>query len=395
VRETAGIRRFGYPIGAVLELREPLPAGTRFRLLQDGQPIEAQLRPFSRPSGRSGGDGDLIAGVAIDFEGNFLPRETRRYSLELGTDVLPGPEPSHGLKVEPSGDGFRVANGALEYVVPRDLNGLLRSVKTPALEWITRSGRGLLLRSKDGARVSLGGEAAGSPVKARIAKDGPIDCVIVFERGEVGLPGVSAKVDLEIPRSKSWVRVDCTVNDPRGVVTGLEADLELALGDGPTLGDFGAGSLVYATLAKGQAAVLEAGGAPGWAVGDAPGKSPDAGAAAWRVLRGAAGQLEPYVLGPTGGKGPPAEGWAHVMDARRCTAVAVADFARRTADSIEVEASGHVAISRGFHSPDTKSPPATEKRLTFWLHFVDMPPHVGAVTSPQSMQAPLEAAWRD
>src|SRR2546426_1442054 len=304
VRETAGIRRFGYPIGAVLELREPLPAGTRFRLLQDGKPIEAQFRPFS-------GGGNLTAGVAIDFEGNFLPLETRRYALELGMDVSPGPEPSNGLKVESSGDGFRVANGAqLQYFVPKDLSGLLRSVKTPALEWIARGGQGLLLGSRDGARVPFGGDAAGSTVKSRIAKEGPIDCVIVFERGDVGLPGASAKVELEIPRSKSWVRVDCTVNDPRGVVTGLESDFELALGDGPGLADFGAGSLVYAAIAKGQAAVLEAGAAPG--------KSPDADARGWKVLRGAVGQLEPYVLGPTGGKGPPAEGWAHVMDARRC-----------------------------------------------------------------------------
>lgn len=386
VRETSGIRRFGYPVAAMLELREPLPAGTRFRLLQDGKPIEAQFRPFSR-------------GVAIDFEGSFLPLETRRYTLELGTDVLPGPEPSGGLKIESSGDGFRVVNGTqLEYFIPRDLNGLLGSVKTPALEWIARGGKGLLLRSKDGTRVPFGSAAVGSPIKPRITKEGPLDCVIAFERGEVGLPGVSAKVDIEIPRSKSWVRVDCTVNDPRGVVTGLEADLDLALGDGPTLADFGAGSLVYAALAKGQAAVLEAGATTGWLVGEAFSKRLDSDAPAWRVLRGTAGQLEPYVVGPANGKGPPAEGWAHVMDARRCTAVAVAEFARRTVDSIEAQASGGLTISRGFHSPDNTSstpPPPTEKRLTFWLHFVGMPPHVGAVTSPQSMLAPLEAEWKE
>jgi hypothetical protein len=30
------------------------------------------------------------------------------------------------------------------------------------------------------------------------------------------------------------------------------------------------------------------------------------------------------------------------------------------------------------------------KKLTFWLHFVTMPVQVGAVTSPQSMLAPLK-----
>ena len=33
--------------------------------------------------------------------------------------------------------------------------------------------------------------------------------------------------------------------------------------------------------------------------------------------------------------------------------------------------------------------PLTMKGLRFWLHFVDVPVQVGAVTSPQAMLAPL------
>ena len=47
-------------------LREPVPAVTRFRLLHDGRPVEAQIRPLERA-------GELIASVAVDFEGNYPP----------------------------------------------------------------------------------------------------------------------------------------------------------------------------------------------------------------------------------------------------------------------------------------------------------------------------------
>ena len=45
---------------------------------------------------------------------------------------------------------------------------------------------------------------------------------------------------------------------------------------------------------------------------------------------------------------PPAEGWAHVMDASRCTALGVADFSRGSHDRIEIESDGRVRIARDF-----------------------------------------------
>ena len=75
-----------------------------------------------------------------------------------------------------------------------------------------------------------------------------------------------------------------------------------------------------------------------------------------------------------------AEGWAHVMDRHRATAVAIKDFAEAEA-SIETWADGHLRIRRDLGG--------TRKSFTFWLHFVGMPIQIGAVTSPQSMMHPL------
>jgi hypothetical protein len=96
----------------------------------------------------------------------------------------------------------------------------------------------------------------------------------------------------------------------------------------------------------------------------------------------------PYVVGLEG-DARPVEGWVHVMDERLCTAIAVDRFARETSDRIEASADGRVQIWREYATDaGAKSPKA--RTLVFWLHFVPSPPHVGAVTSPQSMQSPPE-----
>src|SRR5262249_3681698 len=84
-----------------------------------------------------------------------------------------------------------------------------------------------------------------------------------------------------------------------------------------------------------------------------------------------------------------AEGWAHVMDRERCTAVAVADFAQHQQRSeIAVDADGRLRCEREYDGKTAR------KTLTFWLHFVSMPVQLGAATSPQSMMNPLQVTVR-
>jgi hypothetical protein len=178
------------------------------------------------------------------------------------------------------------------------------------------------------------------------------------------------EVRLEFPLSRSWVRVDFTVDDTQGLVETLGGDLNLNIEGEPTLVDFGAGTSVYTTLKKGQSAVLRSGplakNRPGWQVLVGPSQSP-----------------HPFVVMPPD-RPSKAEGWAHVMDRQRCTAVAVADFAQEKQHSeIAVDADGRLRCEREF---DVKT---AKKTLTFWLHFVNVPVQQGAATSPQSMMHPL------
>jgi hypothetical protein len=376
VRETAGIRRFGYPVSAMLELDRPPAPGTRFRLLAEGKLVTAQFRSIDSP-GKPGGM------VSLDFEANLLPFETRRYKVEYGNDVEAGPEPERGLAIEETGNVYRISSGSqLAWEVARDLTGLLRSARAGGMEYLEPGSEGLFLRLKGGERRRLGSSSPGgaSGPAGRIVKRGPIDCLLRFD-GEEDLTGsgkVSWAVELEFPRAKSWVRVGLSVNDPQGLVEALDADLRLHLEGGRAFADFGAGTLVYAVLERGQRAVFRTG---------LPGEP------SWEVLRGEGERLEPYVASGPGARDR-VEGWAHVMDRERCTAVAVGEFGRKTEDRIEVDAAGRLELGRDFTKRTGASPAPASKSLVFWLHFVSMPPHVGAVTSPQSMMSPLEATWR-
>jgi hypothetical protein len=100
----------------------------------------------------------------------------------------------------------------------------------------------------------------------------------------------------------------------------------------------------------------------------------------WSVTLGG----EPYASG----RSNTVEGWAHVMDAQRATAAAVAGFGRASAegDRIEVGADGKLRLLRERMGGE-------HKQLRFWVHFVSMPVQVGAATSPQSMQNPLVVEW--
>src|SRR5262249_11356457 len=217
-------------------------------------------------------------------------------------------------------------------------------------EFLRPDSFGLVIRGKDEKRTRAGCFGPdGAPASGRVIKSGPLATALRFEGTQL-LPGsrtVKSIVEMEFPRSKSWVQVTWEVDDPNGDVAGLGADLNLNVQGEPTLVDLGAGSLVYAALKKGQTATLRSG--------------PES---KWETLLGPSESLKPYVVA---GRDPvKAEGWAHVMDRQRCTAIALADFATGRQAEIAVDADGRLQLRKDFTA-------AGAKKITFWLHFVGMP----------------------
>ena len=72
VAETAGIRRFGYPVSTVLQLPEPVGDTAHFRLLDGNRPVRAQFGPLGDTAGRA-------RAVSLDFAVDHAPLETREY----------------------------------------------------------------------------------------------------------------------------------------------------------------------------------------------------------------------------------------------------------------------------------------------------------------------------
>jgi hypothetical protein len=376
VTETEGIRRFGYPVHAAFAVDRVLLDRGQFRLLQNDKPVSAQFSPH-----RDGEKGP--ASVSVDFNVNHAPLEEVRYVIEYSPDGE-ALRPRAEMKAEIDKEAVRILHpGSLVFEMPRDLLGLLRQVRTGRTEYLRADSPGLFFADKDDIHYRAGGLCPdGTATTVRVTRSGPMAAALRFEGTEAlrGGRSVSSVVEMEFPSSKSWVRVAWTVDDPNGHVAGLGAELNLNVQGEPTLVDFGAGSLVYAQLRKGRTTLMRAGSL---------GRKDEAAQLAWTTLLGESNQLSPYVVAPKRKDVPPAEGWAHVMDRERCTAIAVAGFADVGQESeIRIDADGRLRLGRTF-ARDGLAVPRGPKRLTFWLHFVPMPVHVGAATNPQAMLAPL------
>jgi hypothetical protein len=341
VKETAGIRRFGYPVKVKLELKKALTDKEKFRLLAGGKPVAAQFRPAGKEA------------VWLDFNVGHAPLQSQAFRVEYGEDVKVAPEAKGGMSAKEVLGAFEVNAAGMRYVINSDVSRLFTGVRGGKLDYIPVGSKGLWMTT-DRGRLAIRG------LKGRVVREGPMACALEFT-GKVGDQAVT--VEMTFPRSKSWVEVNVTAPGAKAI----GADLQLALSS-PALVDFGAGTSVYVALKKGQSARMK--GRPREVVvkGEEPRRE-------WSTFVGPKGELKPYVLGTK--KSPSPEGWAHAMDRERCVAVAVADFGA-SRDEIDVDADGGLRVTS-----------TGAKGLRFWLHFVPMPVQVGAVTSPQAMLAPL------
>ena len=369
VRETAGIRRFQYPVAAEVLLPEAISPDSQFRLTREGQPALLQARPAE--------SGDTALRWRLDFPVDLLPYETLIYRLEYGGDVPAGPQRKLGLSLTRSDDGFRIANEPhIAWNVPADLSRLLSSVRGGEMEYLSPDSSGLMILDRDGKEHRLGGANGPAPAVS-VSREGPLAVGLRFAFSDIdpALAEVRSTVDLVFPVFKSWVEVDWRIEDPQDRLSGAKAMLHLNLDaptrPSPTLVDFGAGTLVYLSLSPGRHAQLIGGSSP------------------WQVLRGTTDRMEPFVTGARQVDDSPwPEGWAHVMDRRRCLALAADGFAANGEDRIDVSAEGAVGLYRHFRAGE-QGEETRERRLHFWLHFIPFPPQQTAATSPQAMQNPI------
>jgi hypothetical protein len=384
VSETAGLRRQSYPLNVLVELPQGVPRMTPFRLVSDGRPMTAQVRPASA--------GASVSRWWVDFLVDLAPNQLRICSLAYGPDVEPAKEPSKGHELQEFGDTFVISNAPhIAWTVRRDLKGLLRSVSLPQEDRLRPESPGLTIRDRSGREHELGGPG----VSSHVLRSGRLAVGLRFEGRltEQTLNSVRFVVEMVFPARVSWVDVTCRVEDSKDQVAALGAGLNLVLDaptpDAPTLVDLGATTYVYSSLRAGERTRLETGSKSQKAA------SPRSSERGWQILRGRADDLWPVAVCRSARLSDPIpEGWAHVMDRRRCLALAVGEFGHPAGgDQIEVTAEGAVRVWRSFdREPREKA--STSKILRTWWHFVRFPPQQSAATSPQTMQSPPRVVVR-
>lgn len=380
VRETAGIQRFGYPLAATF--RAPATIKPESFKLRDGQrELPAQFTRLEEPANAAN------APWAVDFSIDLLPGETR--TLVIDQQVTPSLPKSKttGIRVERTEHEIRIQHPALEFRLADNLDGLIQAILVRGDNYLVGGSPGLVVQLRDGRKLNFVGHPPGSRGSpTRIIKSGPLAAALQFHDRHKLAEGdeLRSTVDLEFPLGKSWVRVDWKLDDPSDAVAAMSGELQLRLEpqeNPPILADVGAAGWTYAALGPEDNLIFRAGPR---AVSKQDSVEP-----AWQVDRMLAGHVVPFARPPRVGSDTPPQGWGHLMDSKRATAIAVDRFGHLTDDTIELGERGRVHLERAF-GPQLKGEPPAGKRLTFWLHVVSSPPQRGAATSPQSMLFPPE-----
>ncbi len=284
VRETAGLRRFGYPVTASVEMPQGvLRDANATRLVRAaGKACAAQFTAMA-----SWPDGSVRV-LDVDFTSSLGPMETETYTVEpSGGSGRPG---KGGLAVTETADDITVASNAIAHKIRRDGKPLLTSIVNGKTEFL----------ASEGVVTAL------APGKAEVLKRGPFNVTVRL-----------GPVTLEYVSSKSWVKITQQAAAP----TPLFVTAHFALPEPPVLWDFGVESWLYGYFRKPEevAALRQ----------DANG---------WRVLTGAGKPSSPYASGKR------CEGWGHLADKHNVVAFGMADFSGG-GPAFDLDASGRFRAS--------------------------------------------------
>ena len=300
----------------------------------------------------------------MDFNASVGPHERLPFKFEYGEAIKAAVMP-RGLAVSQDAGGIQVGN------VRFSASGapLVLSVKYRN-EDIGPGPNGFEVVDLAGTSYDA---AKSQQTKVDLLKPGPLLALIRYS-GEISLSpryAVGYQTTVEMPNSKSWMKVTTTIADPERKLRGLSFHTPLSLGAQPWAWDFGTGSWSYGLLrAPAESVTLSQ------FVGTQQ-------STRWEIKTGPKGQEQ--ISEMTAGRRPNvAEGWGHIQDQKEVVAFAIPDFGAEAGTySITIDGTGQLS----FRWIPARSLPHLQ--LTVYEHFVSTPVQVGAVTSPASMMNPL------
>jgi hypothetical protein len=355
-----GIRRTEYPVTVTIQLpKGSLKDVGQARVMTNSAEVPAQF------TARAPWDDGSVQTLDVDLNVTLDPEEDRRYELQFGTGITAAAKVERGLTATEQGDGIVVGNVKFS----KSGSPLLASANYGG-ERIGAGSNGLILTDTNGRRHDL---SAAQGAQFEIVKPGPI---LAMLRYSATLPleegyGVPIELLIEMPNSKSWVKMTASVSDRQHKLRDVALEQPLAFSGFPIVWDFGTDSGTYgvfraATDTISLTETTNTGGPVGWRIESGP-------ATQRRAVETSAGSRPKLALG-----------WGHVQDAKSAVAFAVARFGRDPGTwSISLNGGGQATFRL------VPSSGATQQQLVVYEHFVSTPVAIGAATNATAMLNPL------
>lgn len=374
IRETAGIRRFGYPASAQFSFAPGELGGPQnARLISDaGKALSAQMTTGSRhPDGS-------VRELEVDFVLSPGPLEVTSLSLEYGPQVLTE-APTRGLVFSETEQHFKVS----ACTIRRDANPLIQGVFYDR-EYLDDAGitvsvlEGSVVHRLQDAKERVWTVEKRGPVQVRLRCEG-----IYAAQGKAAeLPFV---LILELVSTKSWIGITHSIPALSGRTVTLQTSADFRM-SGQLLWDLDVGYWLYGVIDPTDELLVSQ-------------KNED-----WhcRLIQG--GHESVYAASVPGRTA--FRGWGHFQEARAEGNVVAFGVTSRPEGSLA--ASGVLGAdppktderptdelrmsldSQGMMQIQTESDTAGSATQQVFMHFVPVPLQHTARTSPPSMMIPLQ-----
>jgi hypothetical protein len=369
VNETAGMRRFAYP----LQTTVALPRGCTHHLemlhLQEvnGTPVPAQIDPEDTWQ-----DGSVQL-LSIHFPCSMGPLEQKLYRLV--TSEFPIQRPPVTGPIDWSADEHRFGATVRKFIpmLDRRGTGLFLSVLDDGKEFMGEESMGLGIVTARGDRLLASDYA--SPGELRQA--GPLTGHILW-RGvypqRVGLPGMGYSTQMRFTLFKSWIELTHTLQAPAGAIEEVFAHTRLRVSALPLLYDIGAGGGTYGKIEAGESITYRAEIEPfqtRWTLS---------------TLKGDTTRAD--VVGVRSSHEPMQHEWLHWIDRDKSLALVTESSWHSRGMAYDVGSAGDLSV-RFFPALEDY---AMTLQFKVWYHFLAAVPHIGAATSPQSIMWPPTVA---
>lgn len=368
VSETAGIRRTEYPLRTRVALPQPSSIDmSQARLRLGNAVVPAQ---YSVVDAWPDGSPRVIE---VEFNASLAPAETRLYQLDF-VGGEPAPPVSRGLTVTEESEAIRI--GSMVFGRPgRPLMLSAAYVRRDFIGSFDGARNGLAIVDAGGTRHDL---SAAPDVGLEIVKRGPISAALRYT-GKIPVgrgDSVSVRLDVEMPNSKSWIRVIASVIDPARRVRELILDTPLAMGTFPLTWDFGTVNGSYGAFRAAADAVTFR------QLVD------QAGRHSWSIETGTAAEPRVYETSTPGAVPDPrglSGGWGHLIGESGAVAFGIEGLSGRPGTyTVTFDGQGQASYRLA------PAGDGTLHEFVLYQHFVSTPVAIGAATSPASMlQAPV------